>query len=80
MNASSVLRLTYLKTGIPNMLGTLEKEQAHRLVDALPSQATWEDLAHAIYVRQSIDRGLRDIAEDRVRSVCEVRAKYGLPE
>jgi hypothetical protein len=30
------------------------KEEAHRIVDQLPENSTWDDLMHEIYVRQSV--------------------------
>ena len=33
------------------------KEEAHRLVDRMPGNATWEDLVHEIYVREAVERG-----------------------
>ena len=39
------------------------KEDAHRLVDQLPDDATWEDLHYMIYVKQKIEAGLREIDE-----------------
>jgi hypothetical protein len=58
----------------------LQKEEAHKLVDRLPDNATWDDLMHDIYVREAIERGLADSRAGRTKSVQEVRAKYGLPE
>ena len=59
---------------------TMTKDQAHKLVDQLPPQATWDDLIHEIYVRQAIEQGLADSKAGRTKTVEEVRAKYGLPE
>ena len=56
------------------------KEEAHRLVDQLPENATWEDLVYRIYVRQSIEAGIRDADAGRAESVAEVRRSFGLPE
>ena len=56
------------------------KEDARRIVDRLPDTATWEDLIYQIYVRQSIEAGLKDADEGRVESVEEVRRSFGLPE
>ncbi len=42
------------------------KDEAHRLVDRLPEQATWDDLMYEIYVRQSVEAGLRDSEANRV--------------
>ena len=58
----------------------VHKEEAHKLVDRLPNNATWDDLMHDIYVREAIERGLADSRAGRTKSVQEVRAKYGLPE
>ena len=58
----------------------MEKEEAHRLVDRLPESATWDDLMHEIYVRETVERGLADSRVGRTKDVREVRAKYGLPE
>ncbi len=55
------------------------KEEARKLVDRLPDNATWDDLMHEIYVREAADRGLADSRAGRTKSVQEVRAKYGLP-
>jgi len=56
------------------------KTEAHRLVDQLPDDASWEDLIYQIYVRQSIEAGLRDADAGRVETVGEVRRSFGLPE
>ena len=56
------------------------KETAHKLVDQMPETATWDDLIHEIYVRETIEKGLADSKEGRTMDVREVRAKYGLPE
>jgi predicted transcriptional regulator len=48
------------------------KIEAKRLVNELPDDATWDDLMYRIYVRQSIEAGLRDADAGRVVSVEEV--------
>lgn len=58
----------------------VQKEDAHKLIDRLPENATWDDLMHEIYLHEAIDRGLADSRACRTKSVQEVRAKYGLPE
>ena len=55
------------------------KEQAHKIVKALPDNATWEDLIYRLYVRESIEAGIRDADAGRVVDVSQVRAEYGLP-
>jgi len=58
----------------------IEKDEAHRMIDRLPPNATWDDLMREIYVRETIERGLADSKEGRTMDVKEVRSKYGLPE
>ena len=57
----------------------MKKEEAHKLIDQLPPNATWDDLMHEIYVREAIESGLADSEAGLTKSVAEVRAKYGLP-
>ena len=61
------------------MSKVLKKEEAHKLIDQLPQNATWDDLMHEIYVREAIESGLADSEAGLTKSVAEVRAKYGLP-
>jgi hypothetical protein len=58
----------------------LEKEEAHKLIDRMPANATWDDLMHEIYFREVIERGLADSKAGRTKDVEEIRAKYGLPK
>jgi predicted transcriptional regulator len=60
------------------MASTNVKQEARRLVDNLPENATWDDLMYEIYVRQAIDAGLADSDAGRTLDVKEVRAKFGL--
>ncbi len=62
------------------MVTGLAKDEAHRLVDTLPDDATWEDLIHEIYVRQAIEKGLEDSKAGRTKDVRDVRREYGLSE
>lgn len=52
--------------------------EAHRLVDALPEDATWEDVMYRVYVRQCIDAGIDEADAGRVVDVGEVRRQFGL--
>ena len=69
-----------LNTGGKTMTTLLQKEQAHKLIDRVPANATWDDLMHEIYVREVIERGLADSLAGKTKDVKEVRVKYGLPE
>lgn len=62
------------------MPATVIKEDAYRLIDQLPDNATWDDLMREIYVREAVEKGLEDSYAGRTRDVKEVRKKYGLPE
>jgi predicted transcriptional regulator len=56
------------------------KEEARRLIERLPEDATWDDLMHEIYVRQAIEAGLEDSRAGRVSNIEDVRARLGLPK
>jgi len=62
------------------MSTAMEKDEAHKLVDRMLPNATWDDLIHQIYVREAVERGLADSNAGRTTDVKEVRTKYGLPE
>ncbi len=62
------------------MSKAFKKDEAHKLIDQLPPDATWDDLMHEIYVRETVERGLADSEAGLTKDVREVRAKYGLPE
>ena len=55
------------------------KQEALKLVENLPEDATWDDLMYKIYVRQAIEAGIEDSEAGRTIDVKEVRAKFGLP-
>ena len=55
------------------------KLEARRLVDRLPTGASWDDLMYEIYVRQVIEAGLADAEAGRTVPHDEVRARLGLP-
>jgi hypothetical protein len=54
------------------------KEEARRLVEQLPDDATWDDIIYEVYVHQSIEAGLKDCREGRTVPVAEVRRRLGL--
>ncbi len=58
----------------------VSKETAHKLIDWLPANATWDDLMHEIYIREAIERGLEDSRTGRTKGVAEISKKYDLPE
>ncbi len=54
------------------------KDDAHKLIDKMPDNSTWDDLIYEIYVRQVIEKGLSDSKSGKVKDVSELRDKYGL--
>jgi len=54
------------------------REEARRLVERLPADATWEDVMRAIFVRQTIESGLADSRQGKVTDVRKVRRRFGL--
>jgi predicted transcriptional regulator len=51
------------------------KHEAHRLVDQLPPDASWDDLMYEVYVRQAVEAGLADADAGRTMSHEEAVAK-----
>ena len=45
------------------MASAMQKEEAHRLIDCMPDNATWDDLIYEIHVRAAIESGLADLRE-----------------
>ncbi|MEW6358752.1 MAG: hypothetical protein AB1696_20625 [Planctomycetota bacterium] len=62
------------------MTTKMSKQDAKRLIESMPDDATWDDLIHEIYVREVIEQGLADSKTGRTKDVRKVREKYGLPE
>jgi predicted transcriptional regulator len=54
------------------------KKEVEYLLKNLPEDADWDDLMYKIYVRQSIEQGLKDSEEGRVISHEEIKKKYQL--
>ena len=57
---------------------TMKKDQAHKLIDNMPENSSWDGLMHKIYVREIIEEGLADSEAGRTKSVQEVRKEYDL--
>lgn len=54
------------------------KQEAHKLIDALPETANWEDLAEKVETILDIEMGLADSAAGRVTDNAQVRREFGL--
>ena len=56
------------------------KTAAKQAIDALPDNATWDDVMYRMFVRQKIDAGLADAEAGNLISTEEVRKRLGLPD
>jgi hypothetical protein len=55
------------------------RDEARRLVERSPDDATWEDLPYLISARQSIADGPEDVRAGRRLAADEVRRRLGRP-
>ena len=56
------------------------KQEARKLIDQLPDNATWEELAYQIEVRASIERGLADSKAGRLIPHQDIKREFGITE
>jgi len=55
------------------------KEEAQRLVEALPDDATWGDFARLVLERQRVEEGIADLEAGITWTSNEIRDKLGIP-
>jgi predicted transcriptional regulator len=51
------------------------KEEVRKLLDQLPDDSSFEDIQYHIYVREKIERGLKDFQDGRVLDQEEVERR-----
>jgi predicted transcriptional regulator len=51
------------------------KQIIHDIANHLPEQATFDDAMYALYVRQKLEKGLRDLDEGRTYTQEEVEQR-----
>ena len=51
------------------------KEEVRKMLERLPDDASFEDIQYHIYVREKIERGLKDIQEGRVLSQEDIEER-----
>lgn len=56
------------------------KEEARRLVDELPENATWVDFARLVLERQRVEEGVADLDAGIAWTSDEIREKLGIPK
>jgi predicted transcriptional regulator len=52
------------------------KEQVQGLLETLPDDVTYDDIHYHLFVREKIDKGLKDVEEGRILSEEEMEAKF----
>jgi hypothetical protein len=51
----------------------LVKEEAKKIIDNLPEDASWDDVMYEFYVRQKVELGLKAIEEGNFVSLEEAK-------
>jgi len=51
------------------------KQMVYDTINHLPEQATFDDAIYALYVRQKLEEGLRDLDEGRTHTQDEVELR-----
>jgi predicted transcriptional regulator len=51
------------------------KKEVSKLLKQLPDEASYEEIQYHIYVRQKIEKGLKDVEEGRVLTQAEVEQR-----
>ena len=51
------------------------KEEAKKIIDDLPNEATWDDIMYKLYVRQKIERALQQAENGEIISHEEVKKR-----
>jgi predicted transcriptional regulator len=54
------------------------KDDAHKLIESLPDDATWEDLTRLMLEQQLIEEGIADIEAGRIWTSDQIREKLGM--
>ena len=51
------------------------KEEVRKILDRIPDDVSYEDIQYHIYVREKIERGLKDVEEGHVLSQEEAEQR-----
>jgi len=54
---------------------SMVKEEAIRLIEKMPDDCTLEDILYELYLKQKVDKGLRDIEQGQVLEHEEVKQR-----
>ncbi len=53
-----------------------EKEEAKRLIERLPENASWDDIMYELYVKKKLSESLKAANEGRIVSHEEVKKRF----
>ena len=56
------------------------RQAAHELLESLPDDVSWDEIAYRIEVRASIERGLADSRAGRTLSHAELLKEFGIQD
>ena len=56
------------------------RQHVHQIADAVPPEATWDDVRYQVELRASIERGLADVEAGRVIAVEDLIREFGVAE
>ena len=51
------------------------KEEVRKILEQIPDNSSYEDIQYHIYVREKVERGLKDVEDGRVLSQQEVERR-----
>ena len=54
---------------------SLAKDEARRIIDNLPEDATWDDIMYQLYVKEKTDKALAEIEQGEVLSHEEAKRR-----
>lgn len=52
------------------------REEAKKIIDRLPEEASWDDIIYELYVRKKIDEGIKAAEEGKLLSHEEVKRRF----
>jgi predicted transcriptional regulator len=59
--------------GVLNM--SLLKDEAKRIIEDLPENATWDDLMYQLYVKKRVETGLKEVENGQTMTHEEVKKR-----
>ena len=79
VNTNSLM-VGFSREGIQMQEATYVKQEALKLIDSMPDDATWEDLTRVMLEQQLIEEGIADIEAGRVWTSDQIREKLGMSQ